>query len=298
MNDLSLPDPITLSVLDKSSRNAALRMFSDALWDSYATLKRAFPWRETDDPYRILLSELMLQQTQTDRVLPKYQLFLAHWPSFREMAQTEISDVLLAWRGLGYNRRALALRTIARESERFGWTLPADYDQLIQMPMIGPATAAAILAFAYQKPAIYLETNIRRVLIHQFHPDESQVTDTVLKGELEDLLQFQTDYRHWYYALMDYGVYLKKVLINPNRRSAHYAKQSKFAGSNRQLRGLLLVSLTEQGALDIESLAKRIDFPRERIAQCLEDLIRDGFIEPAEQVAEDLPIRYGIASDR
>lgn len=298
MSEWSLPDPITLSSLAPDSRYAALHMFSDALWDSYTTLKREFPWRNTDDPYRILLSELMLQQTQTDRVLPKYQQFLAYWPNFQAMAQTEIADVLMAWRGLGYNRRALALRTIARESERFGWTLPPQYDQLIQLPMIGPATAAAILAFAYQKPAIYLETNIRRVLIHQFHPDETQVSDTLLKKELEELLQFQSDYRNWYYALMDYGVYLKKVLVNPNRRSAHYTKQSKFAGSNRQVRGLLLVAMTEQGALDIDSLSERINFPRERIMQCVEDLMKEGFIEPEEQVAENLPVRYGIASDR
>jgi A/G-specific adenine glycosylase len=292
-----LLDPSPLEELDQSSQQAALHLFSDHIWSYYRHEQRNFPWRETDDPYKILLSELMLQQTQTERVLPKYSLFLEQWPDFKAMAQASIAEVIAAWRGLGYNRRALALRTIAQQSESFGWTLPNDYDELLKLPMIGPATAAAICAFSYREPAIYLETNIRRVLIHQFHPHEDRVSDTSLRRELRELLQFQVDYKQWYYALMDYGVYLKRVLVNPNRKSAHYTKQAKFAGSNRQIRGLLLLVFTEQGLLPLEELCNRIPFPRERIEQCLQSLISEGFVHTYMQTAEEPQIRYGIPSD-
>ena len=291
-------DPVSLHSLDSPFRSEVLRMTSDHVWNFYEIEGRKFPWRATDDPYEILLSELMLQQTQTERVLPKYRQFLSRWPSFREMAASSLSELLSAWRGLGYNRRALALRTIAQRSESFGWTLPADYETLMTLPMIGPATAAAVMAFSYRKPAIYLETNIRRVLIHQFHPGEERIPDSVLRGELQELLEFQGDVKLWYYALMDYGVHLKRVLVNPNRRSAHYTRQARFEGSNRQIRGLLLVAFTEQGTLDLDSLCERIAFPRERIEQCLAALIREGFVQEYATVSETPLIRYGIPSER
>jgi A/G-specific adenine glycosylase len=290
-------EPVSLSSIDEVSRLEALRMVSDHVWTFYRSEGRSFPWRDTDDPYRILLSELMLQQTQTERVLPKYQQFLSRWPTFRDMAGSSLTELLAEWRGLGYNRRALALRTIAQRSESYGWTLPPVYETLISLPMIGPATAAAIMAFSYGEPAIYLETNIRRVLIHQFHPNEERVSDRQLRGELSELLTFQTDVKHWYYALMDYGVYLKRVLVNPNRRSAHYAKQARFEGSNRQIRGLLLIAFTEKGSLDMDTLCERIPFPRDRIEQCLNALIQEGFVQPNEGVSESSAIRYGIPPD-
>ncbi len=290
-------EPVSLSSLDSRFRCEVLRMTSDHIWSFYRSEGRDFPWRATDNPYEILLSELMLQQTQTERVLPKYRLFLSLWPTFRAMAESSLSELLSAWRGLGYNRRALALRTIAQRSESFGWTLPADYETLLTFPMIGPATAAALMAFSYRKPAIYLETNIRRVLIHQFHPGEERIPDSVLREELKELLEFQQDVKHWYYALMDYGVHLKRVLVNPNRRSAHYSRQARFEGSNRQIRGLLLVAFTEQGSLDFESLCERIAFPRERIEQCLTALIREGFVQESSSVSESPLIRYGIPAE-
>ena len=289
---------IDLQNLDASSRQEALKHFSDQIHYFYQHEGRSFPWRDTVDPYRIILSELMLQQTQTERVLPKYELFLTLWPDFSVMAKSTLSEVLSAWRGLGYNRRALALRTIAQRSEAYGWTLPADYNLLIDFPMIGPATAAAIMAFAYGKRSIYLETNIRRVLIHQFHPEQSDVTDTVLRGELEELADLQDDYKRWYYALMDYGVLLKKQLVNPNRRSAHYQKQAAFANSNRQIRGLLLTAFTEQGTIQLSDVYERIPFPAERVQSCLDALVKEGFIEKLDGVSqEDVPY-YGIPSGR
>lgn len=296
-SDSWLFDPVSYTSLEESDRQEALRYFSDRIWAYYDLHGRQFPWRETRDPYRILLSELMLQQTQTERVLPKYQLFLEKWPDFHAMADSGLSEVLAAWRGLGYNRRALAIRNIALKSEDYGWTLPADYEQLLQFPMIGPATAAAVMAFAYGKESIYLETNIRRVLIHQFFPSIDKVADRDLQKILRELLTFQSDVKQWYYALMDYGVYLKGHLVNPNRRSAHYQKQPTFANSNRQIRGLLLVVFTEQGSLSLPDVLQRLPFPKERVLSCLHALVEEGFIEEHAKLSEESPPYFGIPSN-
>ena len=289
-------EPIELSTLGNPDRSEALCYFSDRIWRYYESNGRNFPWRDTTDPYRVLLSELMLQQTQTERVLPKYTLFLEKWPDFQSMAASDLTDVLSAWRGLGYNRRALAIRTIAQKSEAFGWTLPADYEKLLHFPMIGPATAGAVMAFAYGEDAIYLETNIRRVLIHQFCPSVEKVADRELRVILQELLTFQSDVKQWYYALMDYGVYLKSHVVNPNRRSAHYQRQAAFTNSNRQIRGLLLVVFTEQGTLALPDLLDRMPFPQERVLACLESLEEEGFVEKHSNVSEDSQPYYGITS--
>ncbi len=297
MNESStafLLEPVVLSELDPASAQEALRRLADHIWMFYREHGRSFPWRETEDPYRILLSELMLQQTQTERVLPKYNLFLANWPNFEALAEATLLEILSAWKGLGYNRRALALRTIAQKSADYGWTLPRDYEKLLELPMVGPATAAAIMAFSFQKPSIYLETNIRRVLIHQLHQGEENLSDRQLRKELDLLLEFQDDYKHWYYGFMDYGVYLKTQIINPNRRSAHYTRQAKFEDSNRQIRGMLLTVFTQQGPQDFSHICEQLSFPPNRIQACLSALEQEGFIM---QVSESTP-RYGISSDR
>lgn len=292
--DARLLESVSLKDLDPQSQGQAVARLSDFVWSLYRREGRSFPWRETDDPYRILLSELMLQQTQTERVLPKYEQFLSLWPDFEAMASSSLLEVLSAWKGLGYNRRALALRTIAQKSVAYGWTLPNDYQALLEFPMIGPATAAAVMAFSHHEKSIYLETNIRRVLIHQFHPNEQHVGDIQLKQELAQLLDLQTDYKHWYYALMDYGVMLKKQVVNPNRRSAHYSRQSKFEDSNRQIRGMLLLVFTEQGPQDFEGLCRQLPFDRERIGACLSALEAEGFISLLPAVSEEPSQRYGI----
>lgn len=297
--------PIELENLDTHSRIEALRELSDHTWSYYRQYGRSFPWRETSDPYRVVLSELMLQQTQTERVLPKYQLFLDRWPDFPAMANSSLLEVLAAWSGLGYNRRALALRSIALKSKEFGWTLPDDYHQLLTFPMIGSATAAAIVAFCYHRKAIYLETNIRRVLIHQFFPDREQVSDVTLRHVLEELLVMQKDYKNWYYALMDYGAFLKKHVANPNKRSAQYSRQGRFENSNRQIRGMLLFVFTQQGPQCLEQLCNQLPFEKERIAECLFALCREGFLVKsgdrfcnADEEVSEKETWYGIPQDR
>ena len=257
---------------------AGYQSFAAFVLDFYDRYGRKFPWRETDDVYRVLLSEMMLQQTQTGRVLEKYQEFLTLWPTLEDLAQAPFDQLLDHWRGLGYNRRALNLKRCAQASEAYGYTLPCDEKALLARPGIGPSTAAAIIAFSYHKPVIYLETNIRRVLLFAFHPEEEAVEDRILRDDLKRLLPLAGDGKRWYYALMDYGVLLKHLVPNPNARSKGYHRQSRFEGSNRQVRGMLVHALSESGARDIQALYGMLPFEPERIDKALSDLVRDGLV--------------------
>lgn len=253
--------------------------FQNRIWEYYREYGRSFPWRDTDRPYEILVSELMLQQTQTERVLTKYQPFLDSFPTFKALAEAPLSEVLRLWQGLGYNRRALGLKSIAELVHReYGGGLPDDPETLLTFPMIGPATAGSLQAFIFRKPVVFIETNIRRVILFFFFADQDQVTDSEVLDVVEQLLDKQNP-RHWYYALMDYGVYLKYAVPNPNRRSAHYRRQAPFENSNRQIRGSLLRLITAEGPLSGPELAKAMgNFETERIARCLHALEREGFI--------------------
>lgn len=289
--------PVDYDALEEAGRLGARREFSALIWRFYGEYGRRFPWRETRGTWPVLLSEVMLQQTQTARVLPKYEAFLSRWPSWKAMAASSLDDVLSLWKGLGYPRRALALRKVAVASERWGWELPCDYDTLLTLPGIGPSTAAAICAFCYGQPSVYLETNIRRVLLHCFFPGQEQVHDKVLRALLEDLLSEVEDVRAWYYALMDYGVLLKYLIPNANRRSAHYARQSRYENSNRQIRGLLLLHFSERGALSRSQLLDGLStFDPERIDACIRSLCVDGFIEeiPGTSTAAEREPNYHI----
>lgn len=215
---------------------------------------RALPWRHVDDAYAVLVSEVMLQQTQVTRVERFWRRFLAAFPTIDALAAASTSDVLEMWQGLGYNRRALALKRAADEcSARFGGQLPRAYDQLVALPGIGPATAAGVRAFAWQLPGVYLETNVRAVFLHELFPHDEKVPDRQLiplveatcpptpSAERLSSPAFRApdplaSPRDWYYALLDYGAHLKATGANPTRRSAHYTRQSAFEGSRRQKR--------------------------------------------------------------
>ncbi len=283
-----------LSTCSEADQREILRDFCDEVHSWYARNGRVFPWRETMDPYHILLSEMMLQQTQTQRVLPKYQLFLDLWPDFFALSTASLTDILLAWKGLGYNRRAKALKQIAQKTQEWGYTLPPDYETLLQLPMVGPATASAVMAFSYGEPAIYLETNIRRVILHYFFQDEPSVHDRSITGVLSSLSKIQDDHKHWYYALMDIGVQLKASGINPNRRSLHYTRQSPFEDSSRQVRSTVLDIITTGGGQSLQGLDDALSFSRERINTALESLIADGILVSETSGKETL---YRIRED-
>jgi len=226
---------------------AQITAFRRTLRAFYKKNRRDLPWRRTTDPYKILVSEIMLQQTQVSRVIPKYDAWLARFPNLKKLAAASLSDVLSMWKGLGYNRRGLALHKIAQILIAEKRPLPRTADALIALPAIGPNTAGSIMAFAYNEPTIFIETNVRTVFIHHFWKATSRRTPT--DKEILKLVAQTIDRknpREWYYALMDYGTHLKKTVGNTSRRSAAYRTQTKFEGSNRQLRAALLFALQEK----------------------------------------------------
>jgi A/G-specific adenine glycosylase len=221
----------------------------------------------------------MLQQTQVERVIEKYEPFLSAFPDFSSLAQAPLRTVLSLWQGLGYNRRVLALQRIAQEvMTAFNGTLPSSEDILVKFPGIGKATAAAIAAFAFNKPPVFIETNIRRVFIHFFFHDEENVSDADIFPLIEKTLD-TSDPRHWYYALMDYGAMLKKQFQNPNRKSAHYQRQTSFEGSNRQIRGMVLKAIIATPSVTESTLVKKLNKAPEKLREVLIQLQKEGFIQ-------------------
>ncbi len=237
-------------------------------------------WRKTKDPYRVLVSELMLQQTQVVRVLPKYTAFVKQFPTITALAKAPLSDVLRAWQGLGYNRRAKFLQQLAKAVVTdFGGKIPKDEVALRKLPGIGPATAAALRAFAFDLPSVYVETNVRTVFLHHFFPKGEGVSDAELVPLVAEAAKGQSP-REWNWALLDYGAWLKTQVTNPSRRSKHHAKQSPFAGSRRQLRGLVLRAVGSKGRMTKKSLHKTLEkkWPREGIATVVQDLLHEGLL--------------------
>jgi A/G-specific adenine glycosylase len=227
------------------------------------------PWRKSVTPYRILVSEIMLQQTQVARVLPKFAVWMRQYPTLRSLGKAPFSEVLKLWQGLGYQRRAKALHEIGKAAK----ALPRPYDELLALPGIGPYTASAIQAFAYDTfPDYMIETNIRTALIEAFHQGEISVHDGRLYDDLARLSKMKSvqslGARHFYYALMDYGAHLKAQKISHNEKSAHYARQSPFKGSARELRAKVLFAITHKKKLPED----------ERVQDALDALMKEGFI--------------------
>jgi A/G-specific adenine glycosylase len=239
--------------------------------------RQDLPWRKTKDPYRILVSEFMLQQTQVARVAGKFEPFIERFPDFASLARAPLRDVVRAWSGLGYNRRARYLRETARIIvSRFGGRLPRGLDDLRALPGIGSATAAEIMNFAFDEPHAFIETNVRAVYIHHFFPGAENVSDAEILPLVERTLDAKNP-RRWFYALMDYGVTLKKTRRNPSRRSAHHVKQGRFEGSDRQARGRIVRALAERGMSEAE-LAESTGAPISRIRAIVPGLVRDGLV--------------------
>jgi A/G-specific adenine glycosylase len=239
---------------------------------------RALPWRETRDPYKIMISEVMLQQTQVMRVIKKYTKFIEKFPDIQILVTAPLQDVLNMWQGLGYNRRALSLKQVAeRVVTDYGGTIPSDPKTLQTLPGIGNATAHAICVFAHNQPVIFIETNIRTVYIHHFFPKWRKVSDREIHPLVEETLDVKHP-RKWYSALMDYGGALKKEYLNPGRRSAHHQIQAPFKGSNRQIRGAIIQLLVERKQCSQQELIEVLPFDTHRVERNITQLEREGFL--------------------
>ena len=302
-----------------------LRVFVEFVAKKGRELYRDLPWRRTYDPYAIWISEVMLQQTQVSRVDGRWQRWLERFPTVDALAAAAPSDVLEEWQGLGYNRRALSVHRAAQAISEAGGVFPQDSKELVKLPGIGPATAAGIRAFAFNLHGVYLETNVRTVFLHELYPQAEGVPDSELVPLVEltcpasvadaanvaDAVAAVTDAvvdtaaesdeteltpRSWYYALLDYGAYLKKTIPNPSRRSKSHVKQSRFEGSHRQKRAELLRVLLahkDEGGAEFETLHQElcqieVNAGRETLDEqvtlgLLEELAKEGFCQKNDE---------------
>jgi len=277
------------------------KKFGKIINDFSRTRRRVFPWRPPElrikkdetaaEPYRVLVSEAMLQQTQVSRVCEKYEAFIKQFPNVRALANAPLSLVLRAWQGLGYNRRALHLQGAAREILRtHKGEIPRGREALETLPGIGPATACAIRAFAFNEPEIFIETNIRSVFIHFFFGPRptglgpvplANVRDVELLPLIEKTLDRRNP-REWYYALMDYGTMLKKQHKNPSRRSTSHVLQKQFKGSLRQARGAVVRAVLEHPHSLLE-LKKSLRLESDKVEQAVLGLTEEGFLKKANR---------------
>lgn len=287
-----------------------LRKFEREIWNYYEENKRDLPWRRTTNPYYILISEIMLQQTQVSRVILKYEEFIKKFGTIESLAKASKAEVLTLWQGLGYNRRALFLKraceTLFAESLKSPKStsklkspqFPTTREELLKLPGIGQSTAGALLAFAFNTPVPFIETNIRSVFLYFFFKESSSVSDIHIYELLQETLNHKKQKenpREWYYALYDYGTMLKVKLgrekTTLHKQSKHYNKQSKFKGSNREIRGAILRLFTKHPKITEEKICALLNAElshrtpadiSKQVTSSLESLEKEGFIQKAD----------------
>jgi A/G-specific adenine glycosylase len=259
--------------------SSVISTFQKQVYDYFRKSGRDLPWRKTRDPYCILVSEIMLQQTQVDRVIQKFQQFITTFPDFHALHRASLAEVYAVWSGLGYNRRALALKKIAQIIvEEYAGGLPDSVEKLSELPGIGKATASAICVYAFNKPALFIETNIRTVFIHHFFKDGGAVSDAQIAALAEKALDKKNPHA-WYSALMDYGTMLKREYPQLTRKSSHYSRQSPFRGSRRQIRGKLLRALLSMPGQTESMLVRKLGSEKkELLHDILGELAGEGMI--------------------
>lgn len=251
-------------------------MFTEYIEEKGRALYRDMPWRQDTRPYYVLVSELMLQQTQVERVIPKFQAFIATFPTVKALAAASLADVLKLWQGLGYNRRAKFLHEAAKIVVReFGGDFPAGEAELLKLPGVGKNTAGAIRVYAFNQPSIFVETNVRTVYLHHFFADEEAVMDAQIIEKLRETIDYEQP-RAFYWALMDYGAYLKSQGIRNIRQSKQYVRQSPLRGSVREVRGQIIRALTMTDYPEV-TLGELLQAD-ERFTPALEGLLRDGLV--------------------
>lgn len=261
--------------------NVDILEFQEIIWQKGRELFRDMPWRSDTRPYYVMVSEIMLQQTQVERVVPKFEAFIERFPTVEVLSKATLGEVLRMWSGLGYNRRAKFLHETAMKiMGEYGGVFPETEKGLISLPGVGVNTAGAILAYSFNQPAIFIETNIRTVYFYHFFLKQNEVSDAELRAVVEATIDTEHP-REWYWALMDYGSYLKRQGIGQNNKSRHYKKQTPLKGSMREVRGQILKFLTtadfEERELRIELLADQ------RFEPALVSLEKEGLIAKTGQ---------------
>jgi len=270
-----------------------LRELRRAVWRHYRTNGRhTLPWRQTNDPYAILVSEVMLQQTQVARVLPKYELFLKKFPTVATLVRAPLADVLRLWQGLGYNRRAKYLKQAAEAvMSRHQGVFPRTYEDLKTLPGVGAYTAGAIMAFSYNEGIPVIETNIRTVFLHHcFKQADRPVSDKELLPLIAAALP-KGRARRWYTALMDYGSFLKQTETISTSMSTACKKQAPFKDSDRFWRGRIMAYVVAEAAACRKSALARAfrTLARERLETLLERLAQDGLLEKTGRASYQVP---------
>lgn len=248
--------------------------FRELVWQKSRELYRDMPWRDDPSFYHVLLSELMLQQTQVSRVRVKFDEFMYAFPTIAALAQASLADVLRVWQGLGYNRRAKFLHEAAKYVVLHGQ--PTTLEELIKLPGVGRNTAGALMNYVYEIATPFIETNIRTVYLNHFFTGEKSVSDRELYEFVEDTMDHEHP-REWFWALMDYGAWLKGQGAGALTLSLHYRKQSPLKGSVREVRGQIIAQLTTHDCT-VDELAHQVGAD-ERFAPALEGLLRDGLVE-------------------
>ena len=254
-----------------------IQNFHKKLFSWFYINKKDYPWRNTTDPYCIMVSEFMLQQTQTSRVVPKYEAFIQRFPTLESLVNSENVDVLQLWSGLGYNRRALWLKGAAEQIHLLG-SFPRNSKELKKIKGIGDYTSRAILIFAFNDDLATVDTNIRRIFIYEgFAKEETKEKELF---EIAEQLLPENRSREYHSALMDYG---NEVLTSAKTKIKPKTIQSKFKGSTRQHRGNIVKYLTENGSASKNQLVTNCNVPDGEIDRILLKLIKDGLIIKEEE---------------
>lgn len=248
--------------------------FRESVWQKAHELYRDMPWRDDPSFYHVLVSELMLQQTQVSRVLVKFAEFMAAFPTIEALAQASLAEVLRVWQGLGYNRRAKFLHDAARYVVEHGQ--PTTLDELVKLPGVGRNTAGALMNYVYEIPTPFIETNIRTVYVNHFFTNEKSVSDAEISTVVAQTMDREHP-REWFWALMDYGSWLKSQGAGKLDVSKHYRKQPALKGSIREVRGRIITQLS-RGDSDLEALVGVVGRD-ERFDTALDGLIRDGLVQ-------------------
>ena len=285
-----------LSLPEMSNRNTLtpfrISTFQDHILKWYSCNNRDYlPWRVTKtrkvSAYHILVSEVMLQQTQVNRVREKFLAFLKAFSTLHVLSRAPLRDILVVWQGMGYNRRAIYLKRAAEILvAKYNGTIPRDPKLLDALPGIGPYTAGAIACFAYNKPTVFLDTNIRKVFIHHFFGQKKKderrkrVSDKEILSVARRAL-WKNDPRRWHYALMDYGASEFSRRPDLLAKSASYHKQSRFEGSPRYWRSQIVTYLLSHRHVRIDEIRTFVPGP---VSPLLQSLYKDGLVRKSGNV--------------